>query len=96
MSKIFERLILQRLLPILDQYNIILEHQFGFRRKHGTPEQCYRIVNEITDAFDRKMYCSAVFLDIRVWHILKNLLPALSCIHFKTKLVQSIQNHGNL
>ena len=29
------------------------------------PEQCHRIVNVITDALERKMYCSAVFLDVK-------------------------------
>lgn len=85
-SKIFERIFLRRLLPILEIKNIIPEYQFGFRHKHGTPEQCHRIVNIITDALENKKYCSAVFLDIqqafdRVWHSgllykLKNNLPA--------------------
>lgn len=86
LSKIFERLFLKRLLPILEKQNIIPDYQFGFRHKHGTPEQCHRIVNDICNALERKLYCSAVFLDIeqafdRVWHIgllykLKKLIPA--------------------
>lgn len=85
-SKIFERLFLKRLLPILEMQNIIPEYQFGFRHKHGTPEQCHRIVDVITNALEGKLYCSAVFLDIqqafdRVWHSgllykLKKLIPA--------------------
>ena len=84
-SKLFERVILKRLLPILENKNIIPDHQFGFRHKHGIPEQCYRIVQEITKAMENKLYCSAVFLDIRktfdkVWHCgllnkIKQLLP---------------------
>lgn len=85
-SKIFERIVSNRLMPILERQNIIPDYQFGFRHKHGTPEQCHRIINVITDAFERKLYCSAVFLDVkqafdRVWHQgllfkLKTVLPA--------------------
>lgn len=85
-SKIFERLLLKRLLPVLEKNSIIPDHQFGFRHKHGTPEQCHRICKAIIDSLENKKYCSAVFLDIqqafdKVWHSgllykLKNILPA--------------------
>lgn len=84
-SKIFEKLLLRRLLPILERKKIIPDHQFGFRHKHGTPEQCHRVVAHIRDALEKKMYCSGVFLDVqkafdKVWHQglyfkLKKLLP---------------------
>ena len=84
--KLFKRLVLKRLLPILEDKNIIPDHQFGFRHKHGTPEQCHRIVQEINKALENKLYCSIVFLDIskafdKVWHCgllykIKYLLPA--------------------
>lgn len=95
-SKIFERLLLKRLLPIIEKKNIIPDHQFGFRHKHGTPEQCHRIINVLTDTFETKKYCSAVFLDIyqafdKVWHTgllykLKNILPAPFYLFFKSYL----------
>ena len=65
---------------------IISDYQFGFHHKHGTPEQCHRIIKVISDSFDRKMFCSGVFLNVkqafdRVWHEgllykLKHNLPA--------------------
>ena len=39
MSKLFEKLVLKRLTPILDNRHIIPQHQFGFRRQHSTLEQ---------------------------------------------------------
>lgn len=97
-SKLFEKLFLRRLLPVLEKNNIIPDHQFGFRQKHGTPEQCHRIINEITDALENKRYCSAVFLDIqqafdRVWHHgllfkIKKVLPAQFYLFFKSYLSQ--------
>lgn len=95
-SKIFERLFLKRLTPVLNRNNIIPEYQFGFRQHHGTPEQCHRIIKVISASFERKMYCSAVFLDIqqafdKVWHEgllykLKKLLPAPFYLFLKSYL----------
>ena len=64
-AKLFERLFLKRLLPILEEKSIIPDHQFGFRYEHGTPEQCHWLVNDISGSLKRKEYCSAVFLDIQ-------------------------------
>lgn len=97
-SKIFERLFLRRVFPILKENKVIPEHQFGFRRYHGTPEQCHRVVNFITASFERREYCSAVFLDVqkafdKVWHKgllykLKKILPAPFYLTLKSYLTE--------
>ena len=46
-SKLFEKVILKRLNPILDELNLIPEHQFGFRKQHSTIEQTHRLVDVI-------------------------------------------------
>lgn len=73
MSKIFERLLLKRLSPIIREQNLIPSHQFGFRNKHSTIDQVHRITNTIEKALEEKKVCSAVFLDVaqafdKVWH----------------------------
>lgn len=73
MSKIFERLFLTRLNPVISELNIIPNHQFGFRQRHGTIEQVHRVVDKIRLSQEKKEYCSAVFIDIsqafdKVWH----------------------------
>lgn len=85
LSKVFEKLIFQRLLPIVETQHILPDHQFGFRYHHSTIHQTHRLVNKIHDAIESKQYCSAAFLDIsqafdKVWHIglhlkLRQLLP---------------------
>lgn len=70
-GKILERLILKRMKSFLP--NIIPDHQFGFREKHGTTEQIHRVSDKVWRSFENKQYCSAVFLDIaqafdKVWH----------------------------
>ncbi len=85
LSKLFEKLFLKRLAPIIQSENLIPDHQFGFRKQHSTIEQVHRIVNVIKNTLEEKKFCSAVFLDVRqafdkVWHAgllykLKQTLP---------------------
>lgn len=82
-GKLFERILLNRIKGHLD--SALPNHQFGFREKHGTVEQVHRLVNNISGSLEKKLYCSAVFLDIsqafdKVWHAgllykLKQALP---------------------
>lgn len=72
-SKIFEKLLLSKILRFLNDTQCIPNHQFGFRSKHGTIEQTHRLVQVIRNTFERKRYCSALFIDVsqafdKVWH----------------------------
>lgn len=72
-SKLFEKLLLKRLKPFLDDNGLIPTHQFGFRCKHSTIDQVHRITNIIENTLEEKKVCSAVFLDVaqafdKVWH----------------------------
>jgi hypothetical protein len=71
-SKVFEKLLLKRLLPVVEYNRTIPNHQFGFRQRHSTLEQTYLIVQRINETLENKQYCSATFLDIsqafdKVW-----------------------------
>jgi len=73
MSKLFKKLLIKRLKPIIERKNLILNHQFGFRGKHSTIDQVNRIINIIENALEETKVCSAVFLDVaqafdKVWH----------------------------
>jgi len=86
LSKLFEKMLLKKLKPIMHEKRIIPDHQFGFREEHGTVEQVHRVVSEIRNSLEQKKYCSAAFIDIaqafdKVWHKgllhkVRNLLPA--------------------
>ena len=72
-SKLFEKLLLKRLQPLIESRNLIPNHQFGFRHKHSTLDQIHRITDVIENALDKKQICSAIFLDVaqafdKVWH----------------------------
>ena len=73
LSKVFEKIVISKIQPFLDDHHCIPDHQFGFRKKHGTIEQVHRIAQEIHNAFNDNKYCAAVFLDVaqafdKVWH----------------------------
>jgi hypothetical protein len=72
-SKVFEKIPLKRLLPLVENNRLISSHQFGFRQRHSAIEQTHRIIRRINEALENKQYCSAAFLDIsqafdKVWH----------------------------
>lgn len=82
LSKLFEKILLRRLLPILASNHTIPDHQFGFRLQHSTVEQVHRVCDVIRNTLEGKEYCSAVFLDIqqafdKVWH--SGLLYKIKC-----------------
>lgn len=82
-GKIFERLLLHRLLPLFQHQ--IPPYQFGFRKNHSTIQQLQRVVDYISLGLEQKEYTVGVFLDVnaafdRVWHDgllhkIKQILP---------------------
>lgn len=100
MSKLFEKLFLKQLKPIIAEKNLIPDYQFGFREKHSTIEQVHRITNIIENTLENKGVCSSVFLDVsqafdKVWHEglifkLKKMLPK----QFADVLVSYITNRA--
>jgi hypothetical protein len=85
LSKIFERLLITRIIEVQPPAEMLPLHQFGFREGHSTIQQCHRLVNHIKESLETKKVCASVFLDIeqafdKVWHQgllykLKKLLP---------------------
>ena len=51
LSKLFEKVLLAKLMPYLQENNVI---PFMFRENHGTIEQVNRITNEIRTAFENR------------------------------------------
>lgn len=73
LGKLFDKLLLKRITPIIKEKNIIPNTQFGFRSYHSTIHQIHRITDKISSSFEKKEHCLGVFLDIsqafdRVWH----------------------------
>lgn len=93
-SKLFEKLLLKRLKPLIS----IPDFQFGFRKNHSTIDQVHRVTTVIEKAFEEKKFCPAVFLDVsqafdRVWHQglihkLSKILPQNVCQLLESYLIE--------
>lgn len=73
MSKLFEKLLLKRTKPLIEERELIPNHLFEFGNKHSTIDQVHRITNIIEKSLEEKNICSAIFLDMaqafdKVWH----------------------------
>jgi hypothetical protein len=84
-SKLFERILLNRIRNDIDLSIVIPEYQYGYRGGYSTMQQMYRIVNKIATSLEEKKHCTAVFLDVaqamdKIWHTellykIKNTFP---------------------
>ncbi|KAL0107445.1 hypothetical protein PUN28_015783 [Cardiocondyla obscurior] len=81
-SKLFEKLLLKRIIPIMEQAQLIPQHQFGFRRNHSTIDQVHRVTHIIEKALEEGKYCPAVFLDV-AQAFDKRLLSAVKIISYR-------------
>lgn len=111
LSKVFEKILLKRLIPLAISAKIIPDTQFGFRPNHSTIHQLHRVVDTISVSLEKKHYCAAVFLDVaqafdRVWFDgllfkLKKFLPApyfllvKSYLSDRTFVVRQNSSHSN-
>lgn len=96
LSKVFEKILLKRILNIIAESKILPDSQFGFRTKHSTIHQIHRIVDKISFSLEEKQYCTGAFLDVsqafdRVWHAgllfkLKLILPSTYYLILKSYL----------
>lgn len=83
-SKVFEKLLLKRLKPIIQEKRLIPPQQFCFHNKHSRINKVDQLINTFEKSLDEKV-CSPVFLDVaqaydKVWHCdlngkLKAILP---------------------
>lgn len=73
LGKTAEGIILTRLKAEVEEKNVLPAEQFGFRERHATVHQALRIVEQVSEGFNRRESTGAVFLDVskafdRVWH----------------------------
>ena len=73
MGKVFEKLVLIKLINFEENNNIIIPEQFGFRSAHSTTQQVLRITENIALNFNNNLSTGMTLLDIEkafdcVWH----------------------------
>ena len=63
-SKIFERLIFNKMYSFIEKYQILRNTQFGFRKGHNTELAVMHTIKSITDALDKDVPVIGLFVDI--------------------------------
>ena len=63
-SKIFERLMYNRLIKFIDQLNIINGNQFGFRKNYSTSLAINTFVNTFHEAIENDQVMISLFIDL--------------------------------
>ena len=92
-GKLFEQILLARILHVVSERELMGGEQFGFRSRHGTSLKLARLVERITRNLGKKRLTGAVFLDAAkaldtVWNDV--LLYKLTLLNFPSYIVHTI------
>lgn len=96
LSKLTEKIILERINSFNKKHKIIIDEQFGFRSGHNTSMQVARIAHAITLNFNKANVTSLVLLDIEkafdtVW--IEGIIYKLIRYKFPQPLIKLIHNY---
>ena len=62
-SKVLEKIVFTRTTKFLEDYDILHESQFGFRKKQNTSHALLNLINKITKSIDDQTHTIGLFLD---------------------------------
>ena len=63
-SKFLERIVYNRILSYLNDFHILCDNQYGFRKNHSTTHALIDLYDKISSALDRKEHAVGVFSDL--------------------------------
>jgi hypothetical protein len=94
-SKIYERIILNRITSFLDDHNIIPQEQHGFKKKFSTTNQLVNVIGKAKRKLKEKNSTGIIMLDVekafdRVWH--NGLLYKMILLDFPPYLTALVHN----
>ena len=101
-GKMLERVIYNRLLPIIEYKDGLSERQFGFRQAHSTIDAVDVVLKLARDAMSSKKCCAVVTLDIKnafnsaSWEWIKSSLAKTGVPSYLTKLLNSYLSERTL
>jgi hypothetical protein len=95
-GKIFEKILLARILHEVSERGLLRDEQFGFRPRHSTSLQLARLGERITRNYSEKGLTGAVFIDVgkafdTVW--IDCLLYKLTLLNFPSYIVHTISSY---
>jgi hypothetical protein len=63
-SKIFEKVIFNRLRDHINNHNILAHEQYGFRNNLSTEAASFNLLNNVLDALNNKSIVGGIFCDL--------------------------------
>ena len=95
-GKLFENILLARILYAANERALLRDEQFGFRPRPSKSLQLARLVERITRNFEEKRLTGAVFLDVakdldNVW--IDGLLYKFTVLNFPSYIVNTISSY---
>jgi hypothetical protein len=63
-SKIFEKIVHNRLVSFITKYKILTENQYGFQKKKSTTSACQSFIGYVKEALDRQSVVVGIFFDL--------------------------------
>ena len=64
-SKVFEKLMYNKLYNFIETNDILYAHQFGFRRGHSTQQAIISLIDKVTKAINTNDIVISVFIDLK-------------------------------
>jgi hypothetical protein len=64
-SKVFEKIIYDRLIQHIETNNILTDEQFGFRTSSSTDKAFYKFIDGILNALNNRMMVGGIFCDLQ-------------------------------
>jgi len=95
-GKLFDKILLARILHVVKELGLLRGDQFGFRPTHSTSLQLVRLVERISRNFGEKRLNCAVFLDVAkafdtVW--IDGRLYKLTILNYPSYIVRTISSY---
>ena len=95
-SKLFERLVYNKMVPFLEENKIFGDQQFGFRKGVSTTDQLLEIYNSMLQTLDKQQVKKILFVDVskafdRVWR--KGLLHKLKKVGIRGNLLKWLESY---
>ena len=64
-SKLFEKLMYNRLIAFIEKHQLLYQYQFGFRKNHSTFMALVVLLEKITAALDDSEFAVCILIDFR-------------------------------